>query len=447
MAAPKTELDQSVPGEKFIPFLRKDLIQMCVDEQRLSPEDQQQFKDFCEIFAAWTHHKYRDRQEEIKYHYAPFDPDCETQLGHITEEAAVEYGRRVFAEFRKLCSDANLRELTDDELEAALKEQQLILLKTKVDLKDFDEFSFFVRGNVVKGGKMNTLFGSKDVPVKVWQRVIVLLKFKEREYFEGIKSKRKWLKESICQPGKMYAYAYKDVPQLDLELLFPNVEVKMTLKDKLMLIIPALGGCIGVLVKSATVILTIVAAVLYYTVSREAALNLGVSEDAITDVMPVLTALLLLMVALGGLAFKQWTNYRNKRIQFLKDVSENLFFRNLATNQSVFHRVIDSAEEEECKEAILVYYHLLVNQDRDFTPKELDEEIEHWFLERFQVKVNFDIEDPVADLQAVRGQAGPGEEASLLTLDGNGHAKCLTLPKAKAVLDDLWDRTYAFQEA
>lgn len=57
--------------------------------------------------------------------------------------------------------------------------------------------------------------------------------------------------------------------------------------------------------------------------------------------MPVLIALMGVVIALGGLAFKQWGGYRKKHIQLLKDVSDRMFFRILATNRSVFHRVID----------------------------------------------------------------------------------------------------------
>lgn len=447
MAAPNPDLDLTSRPEHFIPYLRQDLVQMCVDDGRLSPEDQQQFKDFCEIFSAWTHHRYHQRQETIKYHYAPFDPDRETKLDHLGDSAIKEYEGRVFESFRVLCQDANFRELTPEDLERAFNAQQLIQLNTKVDLDDFDQFAFFARGDAIKPGKLKKLFGSKEVQVNVWQRVIVLLKFKARSYFENTKSKRKWLKNTNFQPGKMYAYAYKDVPQLDLELLFPNVEVKMTAKDKLFLIVPAVGGGVGVLVKSAGLITLIVAAALYYTAGREWANKLGVAEEAITNVMPVLTALLLLLIALGGLAFKQWSNYRNKRIQFLKDVSENLFFRNLATNQSVFHRVIDNAEEEECKEAILVYYHLLANPDRAFTAPELDGEIERWFKKRFSVDVDFDIDDPIGDLQGVKGNIRPGVMGSLLSVDAAGKVTCLSLPDAKALLDDLWDHTYEFGQA
>ncbi|WP_369817760.1 DUF3754 domain-containing protein [Planktothricoides sp. SR001] len=52
--------------------------------------------------------------------------------------------------------------------------------------------------------------------------------------------------------------------------------------------------------------------------------------------MPALIASGSLLVTLGGFAFKQYNSYKNKQIQFQKNVTETLFFRNLAINVGVF---------------------------------------------------------------------------------------------------------------
>lgn len=44
----------------------------------------------------------------------------------------------------------------------------------------------------------------------------------------------------------------------------------------------------------------------------------------------------------------------------MKALADNLYFKNLNNNDVVFHRLIDSAEEE-CKEAILAYYLLVTH--------------------------------------------------------------------------------------
>ena len=68
-----------------------------------------------------------------------------------------------------------------------------------------------------------------------------------------------------------------------------------------------------------------------------------------------LIALLAGLVTLGSYLWKQFNNYKNCKLSFMQTLTENLYFENLDNNAGVFHRLIDDAEEEECKEAILVY--------------------------------------------------------------------------------------------
>ena len=47
----------------------------------------------------------------------------------------------------------------------------------------------------------------------------------------------------------------------------------------------------------------------------------------------------------------------------MKALSDNLYFKNLDNNAGVFYHLIDAAEEEEFKEAVLAYYFLLTAKD------------------------------------------------------------------------------------
>jgi hypothetical protein len=95
--------------------------------------------------------------------------------------------------------------------------------------------------------------------------------------------------------------------------------------------------------------------------------------------------------------FKQINKFKNRKIKFMKALSDNLYFKNLDNNTGVFHHLADTAEEEEFKEAILAYYFLLTS-DRDLTTTELDETIERWFESRHNCIVNFEIEDALRKL-------------------------------------------------
>ena len=50
--------------------------------------------------------------------------------------------------------------------------------------------------------------------------------------------------------------------------------------------------------------------------------------------------------------------FKNRKIQVMKSLSESLYFRNLDNDAGVFHHLLDAAEEEEVKEAVLAYHFL-----------------------------------------------------------------------------------------
>ncbi len=66
-------------------------------------------------------------------------------------------------------------------------------------------------------------------------------------------------------------------------------------------------------------------------------------------------------------------------------------------NAGVFYRLINDAEESECKETMLAYYFLLSN-DQPISSHTLDQNIEQWFAEKWQCKLDFEIDDALKKL-------------------------------------------------
>ena len=58
---------------------------------------------------------------------------------------------------------------------------------------------------------------------------------------------------------------------------------------------------------------------------------------------------------------------------------------------------IDVAEEEECKETILAYYHLLISK-QPLSATSLDEEIEQWFADKYNCQLDFEMNDALDKL-------------------------------------------------
>lgn len=77
------------------------------------------------------------------------------------------------------------------------------------------------------------------------------------------------------------------------------------------------------------------------------------------------------MTALGAYLWKQFNN-----------------FKNLDNNAGVFYRLLNDAEEEECKEALLAYYILLTSL-RALKCAELDCAIEQWMPVNCQCEIDY----------------------------------------------------------
>lgn len=441
--------EASANREAFIPYRRSDIIKLCLDDGRLNDAETQKFKDFCEILSSYYHFRFHKTLEVIKDNYVPFNPNADVEA--LVPPSFEQYDRMestVVDGFEHILERANYIKLPEYVVKQSLGETSLIDLKTEVDFDDFDRFVCYYRGDSYKTiTEKKFFFWKKERRIDIYERIVLLIKFKEADYFGAKKDKRK---ERKFIPGKMYVYFYKNIPKLDIDLLFPNVTTSMTWKDRLLFGIPAIGAAIPLILRALPNILLLIAAILFALNAEPLIEELKVEESQVRNVMPILVATLSLGMALGGFAFKQYSNYKSKRIKFQNDVTETLFFKNLGNNDSVFQTFIDLAEEEECKEIILVYYHLLTSQNQ-LTPEELDARIEAWMQKKVGITINFDIHGPLDNLASIFGKLitdGVSEENTpeipLLRYDKEGYCNILPLNDAKKVIDYVWDNAFNY---
>lgn len=437
--------------EAFIPYRRTDLIELCLEDNQLNAADAQKFRDFCSILSAYYHFHFHAYLERLKDNYIPFDPDTDIQSRiQPTPQECVDRETNLVADFNTILERANYVPLSTTWLERAFEEKSLIDLKTSVDFNDFDQMVCYCRGNSYKTIQVKKFFRKVKKTVNVFERVALLIKFKDDAYFAAKIGKPEKLKFT---PGKMYVYLYKNIPKFDLEFLFPNIKTSMTWKDRLLFGIPAIGAAIPLILRVLPQLLLVIGVILFVTVGPEPledVKGLKPNEEQVRNIMPILVAILSLAIALGGFAFKQYTSYKNKQIKFQKNVTETLFFRNLASNDRVFQTVIDAAEEEECKEIILVFYHLLTSNE-PLNPAQLDNRIESWMDDKIGTKIDFDIKGPLHNLETIRGkiikdgsQLANISDVPLLTIDAQGNCHVLSLDDALAVIDDVWDNAFRY---
>jgi hypothetical protein len=248
------------------------------------------------------------------------------------------------------------------------------------------------------------------------------VKFKDAAYFEA---KGRQVDDLPFRPGSTIIKLFQDVPRADLEMLFPNARVRMRPVDKLLIGVPAvISGVIVVVTKLVAALIPLFLLLGFW---------IGMHEKPVQLDQGQLVALGAALMAFGGYLVRQFTKFKNRKIQFMKALSENLYFRNLDNDAGVFHHLLDSAEEEEVKEAVLAY-HFLRTAGRPLTPAELDRQIEDWFARRWEAKLDFEVDDGVGKLRRLQ----------LVDDDGHGRLTAVTLAEAKQRLDQIWDNLFTY---
>jgi len=437
--------------EAFIPYSRHEIIELCLADGKIAIADRQEFREFCQILAAYYHFKLHSCLEDLKFNFVPFNPDSIENPAREFPDGNLELQQRedsLIDTFESILKRANYYPISKKAIAKALLEDSLFDLKTEVDFDDFDRMICYCRGESIDIVKQKKWWlKTVERKVDVYRRVVLLIKFKSERHFKG---KPVPTEELNFKPGKIYLYLYKNLSKLDIEFIFPNIEMSMTWKDRLLFGVPAIGAAVPLFLKVLPQIILITGVIVYLALGHQPIDELQVKEEDVRNIAPLLVAVLSLLVTLGGFAFKQYTSYKNKQIKFQKNVTETLFYRNIANNSGVFQYLIDAAEEEECKEIILAYYHLLTSSN-PLTPSQLDYKIESWMAEKFNTIIDFDIEKPLkslSEIQIVSQDLNKNnysqKQVSLLQRDRQNRCHILPLSEAKRVLDLIWDRLFEY---
>jgi len=228
-------------------------------------------------------------------------------------------------------------------------------------------------------------------------------------------------------PGSTIIKLFQNVPKADLEMLFPNSKVRMKTIDKLIIGVPAAVSGVVVIVTKLGATLILIASVFAFW--------MGLSKEEAQLNQKHLIALGAGLATLGGFLYRQISKFKNRKIKFMKALSDNLYFKNLDNNAGVFHHLIDAAEEEEVKEAVLAYFFLLT-ENQPMEKSELDDHIEKWFENRWNCRIDFEIDDALNKL----------ERLELVTRNGNV-LQCRPLAEAKRQLDHIWDNYFRFDSS
>jgi len=415
----KSPIEFKMNREHYIPFDKEFLLDEQLAEYAGDEKQVEDFKKLFDIIEHYYHYEAFNLIRNIKKNYAFFDPDLPAKEREAFKE------KSDFSVFKdtliKVLELSNYSKVSQEVLDKAFKDSDLIGLKLDIDLDVYKDYEIYVRGqHTAKEKVAKYFFWKKKIEVEYYDRVMIYLKYHDADYYKKKKLKKH---KSLIEPGTVVLKIFKRVPKNDLETIFPNATPKMSLTDKLLLWVPGVVGGISLL--SAKVIPALI--------KMQAAYQSGETIDLLNSKTSLNQGLIALGI-LGAYLFRQYNNFVNKKIKYSKMLSDSLYFKNIGNNSGAFYSLLNSSEEEVLKETILAYSFL--NRSKiPLTADELDHQIESWFKTKHNTELDFDVKEALQKLKN-----------SDLGIETNGKWKVIPLEQALIRIDEIWDGVFDYSE-
>jgi Protein of unknown function (DUF3754) len=402
--------------EHYIPLRKGELIELLRSDKGLSAEEHDPFKRFCTLIGAVFHFEYLERLERLKEAYAPFDPDWSAPpLKPPRPEQRETHLEQAFSEFRSLMERANFKRLSEDDVRAAVEGGASDWgLNMDVDFAVFERLEVYARG---EGKSKRTkrhpiLFWKKtEKEVDTYARLVLMLKLRPHKRLgDNIDTRNVFLK------------LFKDIPKLDLEMVMPGARIQMPALTRY-----KLGGSLFSSIGYALYsvgwqIVTAVKTLLGFSVAAASA---------------ALSALWGPAVLLAGYGYKQYYSYQVTKQTYSKMLTESLYYQTLGNNSSVMTHILDEAEEQEFREAVLAYYCLWrFAPPQGWSSEQLDDYVEMYLEGNANLKVDFEIGDALEKVVRL----GAVEQ------DGNMY-RAVPIATALERLDYRWDNYFQYNQS
>ena len=379
--------------ERFVPRRVADIAQRLASVP-IPDGDDGRWTSFIRLVAALYHYEFHAIEQRTTEAWDRVSTD---------PTAAAE----VTGDLTGLLDGANYTPITDAELDSDLYDELLIYRRgARTEVVDRKRF----------------LRKPEPLEITVDDDVVVHSRIKTADWFteNDINPEKR---EVV--PGVASLKQFRNVPRADIEMLLPATQVRFRRVDTLKIAVPAAVSAVLVLATKLlpTLLLLFV---------------LAGSYVGLRDEQPDIdqAALLILFggtVALGGFVFRQWTTLKNRRIDYLKTLSENLYFRTVADGPGVFHILLSSAEEQEVNEVLIAYRMLLAAADA-MTADDLDHVAEQWLAGVIGSDIDFEVDDALGKLARL----------GIATEDGGGRWSPIGLGEALIQLDGRWDDLFSF---
>ena len=397
----------------FIPFTREQITKMLLDKGKLDNDQFDKFEQFCLLLNSIYHFEFHRDLEELKSTYRNFNPDVEITANEEENFNFEKIEDKFNSALIRTLTEGNFEKVSNENLHAAMEEEGIFPVSCVIDFDAFEYYEIYYQGTRTSKDEIKTWipFKSKEIEFKLYDRIVFFYKVKNQEFFE---SNPKKTQPGI--PGKIYIKFFRNIPESDLEMMFPNPKPEMKFIHKMQIFLPLLAG-FGVLIQK-----TIIGPKFYNTGTNP--LEEGLSYG-----------LIALLIVLGGYVLRTFLGYKNVVQSFLGEIAQSLYFKDKGNNQGVFSMLIDSAEEQECKEALMAYYFLLTTKKK-MNQDQLDDNIEEWLDQDYDTKIDFEIDDALSKL----------EKLGLMSRDKDGLLTVVSIDKALEKLDYIWDNYFEYNK-
>jgi len=407
--------------ERFIPVTRFALIDRLTMTSAWPGGQAQEARRFFRYLDHWRRQQYTSQLHELEETYEPFSPDSDLLMTRtFTAEERRAMQRRVVDGMDRILEQANYVRIDPRDVELILTRDSAYDLDLYVDLDAFDEVMLYYRGATTRRDKRrrwHKFYLKEEFDVPIFQRLFLLFKLKPfdqrvREIMQAQKLTRKEAEKIVkrarasmppqVKEDNIYMKLFKNIPRNDLEMVFPNTQVRFRLFDKLRLGATASGG-----------------------------LGLGAfgaaGKIALLASNPIAAA--GAVVGLGGIAVRQAVNFMNQKQRYMVVMAQNLYFHSMADNRGVMLKLAGRAAEEDIKEEMLLYSVLAKERARRQDLPDIDAAIEQYLATSFGVAVDFDIPDALRRLT----------EDGVVTERPDGMLVALPPAEAAKHIDHKWD--------
>lgn len=382
--------------DHFIPLRKAELAGLLAGQ---SPEaDRQEWLRFFGISSALFHHYFQVQLDHLKDLYAPFDPDTDTRpVTDLDPSAELEQESAFFESLDRLLQQGNFRQIGWEQVATGQGRPSRMGLQMRMDPSVFERLEIHVRGESLMERKREhwwKVWEPKKQMVPIHHRMLLALRLRPKQEING----------DLPREG-IHLKLFRRVPKEDLEMLLPGSRLRLSGLDKGLVGFPLVTGVIMVLGNTLLAMLSAGFGVLGSLLSWSAA------------------------IALGGYGFRSYSAWKSKRAQYNLRVSKHLYYQKLDSNLGAVLRLVDEAEEQECREAWLAY-HALVNQApaEGWSAAQVESHCAGWLSGVLDKRTGFEVSDALGKLRRLE-----------VVTEQGGLYRPLPLREAVLRLDAIWD--------